>query len=91
MANKYLPILRVTKGSTDGTVKKGDAVYYSDDGSLVLINNKYGGWIEKDDLTPDVTDFDYYIDNKYVIMASQWGEVVVDRLKKEHKENGEEG
>ena len=78
MAEK-LPILRVTKGSSDGTVKKGDAVYYSDDGSLVLIDNKYGGWIEKDELTPDVTDFEYEIDNKHEIMASKWGDVVVDK------------
>ena len=85
MTREHLPILKVIKGSTDGSVKKGDAVYYGDDGSLVLIGigviGKYGGCIEKDDLTPDVTDFEYEIDDKHEVIVTKWGEVVTDKVR----------
>lgn len=53
MESHCLPLLRVTKGSTDGTVQEGDVVYYGDDGSLNLVgsvgkyNTKWGGWLDK--------------------------------------------
>ena len=43
-----IPLLRVTKGSTDGTVRVGDRVYYAPDGSLCLSS---GGFITRDELT----------------------------------------
>ena len=67
MSEETAPILLVTKGNSDGSIIAGNRVYYSPDGSLNLIDSKYGGWLEKDELTPDVTDFEYEVDPKYEI------------------------
>jgi hypothetical protein len=80
MTREHLPILKVTKGSSDGTIKKGDFVYYGNDGSLVLIG-KRGGWIEADELKPDTTDFEYEIDDKHEVIVTKWGEVVTDKVR----------
>ena len=75
-----MPILIVTKGNTDGSIIAGDRVYYSpDDGSLNLIDSKYGGWLEKDELTPTVTDFEYEIDPKYEIAITPRGQYTVKK------------
>lgn len=92
MESHYLPLLRVTKGSTDGSVKQNDIVYYSDDGSLMFIRNldtdESGGWIEKDELTPDITDFEYEIVDDFVVYVDRPGcEFIIKKT--ELKEDGE--
>lgn len=59
----YLPIYNVTKGNTDGSVVKGDTVYYDHTGALILCG-KEGGWIDKEELDDSITDFEYEIDGK---------------------------
>lgn len=65
MQQKTVPILIVTKGNTDGSVIRGDRVYYAPDGSLNLIDAKQGGWMSKDELTDTITDFEYEEDAEY--------------------------
>ena len=79
MKQKTVPILIVTKGNTDGSVIKGDRVYYAPDGSLNLIDAKYNGWLEKDELTPEVTDFEYVVDKKYEIVITLGGQYTVEK------------
>jgi hypothetical protein len=91
MESHYLPLLRVTKGSTDGSIKQNDIVYYSDDGSLMFIRNldtdESGGWLEKDELTPDVTDFEYEIVDDFVVYVDRHGcEFIIKKT--ELKEDG---
>ena len=79
MKQKTVPILIVTKGNTDGSVVRGDRVYYAPDGSLNLIDAKYGGWLEKDELAPTVTDFEYKVDLKYEIVITPRGQYAVKK------------
>lgn len=79
MKQKTVPILIVTKGNTDGSVIKGDRVYYAPDGSLNMIDTKYGGWLEKDELTPEITDFEYVVDKKYERMITSCGQYTVEK------------
>lgn len=53
-------VYEVTKDSTDGTVREGDIIWFSNDtGSLNLIDvsGKQTGFITKDDFTPTMLDF----------------------------------
>ena len=56
-------VLFVTKGNTDGSILKGDVLYFGSDG--VLVNLTVGGWLDKEDLTPSVMDFKYRVDKKH--------------------------
>lgn len=62
---KTMPVLIVIKGNTDGSIVEGDRVCYTPDGSLNLLHHKYGGWMDKDELTDAITDFEYEIDQEY--------------------------
>ena len=74
---KTIPIFIVTRNSSDRTVKVGDKVYYSPNGDLNLIC-KDGGWIDAEDLTPEITDFEYVIDqNKEVVIDNRRRERIV--------------
>lgn len=77
MKQKTVPILIVTKGNTDGSVIKGDRVYYAPDGSLNLIDA--GSWLEKDELTPTITDFEYKVDSEYEIVITLRGQFAVKK------------
>lgn len=50
-------IYKVIKSNTDGSILTGDLVYIDGrNGSLVVPKGK--GWLNKDELTPDVMDFE---------------------------------
>lgn len=50
-------IYRVTKDNTDRSVLTGDLIYIEGKtGALVIPNGK--GWLNKDELTPEVMDFE---------------------------------
>jgi hypothetical protein len=79
MKQKTVPILIVTKGNTDGSVIKGDRVCYFPDGSLNLLHPKYGGWMSRDELTPEITDFEYVVDQKYERVITSRGQYTVKK------------
>ncbi len=60
-----VPILRVSRSNTDGSVIAGDRVCYTPDGSLNLLHPQYGGWMSKDELKDAITDFEYEVDTEY--------------------------
>lgn len=50
-------IYKVTKGNTDRSILTGDLIYIeSKTGALVV--PAANGWLNKDELTPDVMDFE---------------------------------
>ena len=57
---------RVTKGNTDGCVIVGD-ILYIDGKTGKLVVNHGGGWLEPDELTPEVMDFEAEIAEDYEI------------------------
>lgn len=64
-------VYKVTKGNTDRSVLVGDLVYIEGKtGSLVIPNGK--GWLNKNELTQEVMDFevdgDYHDDYIYEIL-----------------------
>lgn len=69
-----IPIFKVTKGNK--SIRKGDRVYYSPDGSLVHVGF---GWLEKDELTKDITDFEYDVDDEYEVYVDKRGEHVIKK------------
>ena len=73
------PLLVVTKGNSDGSIFKGDVVHYDGKGNLVLhLQDKQGGgWMEKADLTPAITDFQYVEHEKYVVKSINGREFIV--------------
>lgn len=50
-------VYKVTKGNTDRSVLTGDLVYI-DGKSGALVVPKGKGWLEKNELTPDVMNFE---------------------------------
>ena len=54
---KTLTPYKVTKGNTDGCVKKGDIIWQSEDGILNLASD-VTGFLTPDELTDDVMDFE---------------------------------
>ena len=48
---------KITKGNTDGSIMTGDSLYL-DGKSGMLIVPKAKGWLERDELTPSVMDFE---------------------------------
>lgn len=46
---------RVTKGNSDGSIFVGDVIMLDKDGDIVCDKT---GWLEKNQLTPDVMDFE---------------------------------
>ena len=71
-----IPLLRVTKGSTDGTVRVGDRVYYAPDGSLCL---SAGGFITPDDLTDEILDFESVVDDAREVIFAGGSEIVMNK------------
>lgn len=71
-----IPLLRVTKGSTDGTVRVGDRVYYAPDGSLCISS---GGFITPDDLTDEILDFESVVDDEHDVVIVGGSEIVVKK------------
>lgn len=50
-------VYKVTKGNTDGSILAGDLVFIDgEDGALVVPKGK--GWINKNEQTPEVMDFE---------------------------------
>ena len=65
-------VYRVRKGNTDGSVLIGDiVVLLSLDGSLNLFG-EYGGWLEKDELTPEIMDFEADVIDDYELCSGSW-------------------
>lgn len=52
-----LKAYRIIKGSSDGTFRKGDIVWKSQNGDLNSVHGR--GWILSDEQTPETMDFDY--------------------------------
>lgn len=78
---KIIPLLVVTKGNSDGSIFKGDIVHYDIRGNLVLHlpDKQGGGWIEKSELTPAITDFQYAKHEKYEIKIINGRENIVKK------------
>jgi hypothetical protein len=51
-------ILLITKGNSDGSIVKGDRVFFDEQGDLNLLTG-IRGWIFKDRLNQNVLDFEY--------------------------------
>ena len=80
---KRFPLLVVTKGNSDGSIFKGDIVHYDARGDLILHLPKQGGWMNKEDLTPHITDFEYVEHDEYEVKILEDGrEAVVRKGKK---------
>jgi len=69
--SKYIPLLIVTKGNSDGSIRTGDIVHYDIKGNLVLhlSDKKGGGLIEKNELNKSIIDFEYKIYHKYKVLV----------------------
>ena len=80
---KTIPLLVVTKGNSDGSIFKGDIVHYDSKGNLVLHlpDKQGGGWMEKAELTPAITDFQYVEHEKCEIKVVNGREYVVKKGK----------
>jgi hypothetical protein len=71
-----IPLLIVTKSSTDGEIRKGDKVWYSLNGDLNIVQD--GGWIDSNDLTSETTDFEYKESEKQEVLIYGRTEQIVD-------------
>ena len=57
MKLKHDKVYKVTKGNTDGSILIGDLIMLDGrSGQLIVSNAK--GWLEKDELTPSVMNFE---------------------------------
>ncbi len=63
---KKIPVMLVTKGNTDGSIKAGDHLYYSGDGALNC--QEAGGWMDASELTPEIMDFQYEEDKEHIVL-----------------------
>lgn len=60
---------KVTKGNTDGSIKVDDIIYVDKgDGSIVVPKGK--GWINKNEQTPEVMDFECEVDSAWEIIRT---------------------
>ena len=75
---KPLIPFRVTKGNTDGSIEKGELLWFSDNGML-NIAGKDGGFMTPDELTDEITDFEAEVDYGYVIVKTANSEMMVNR------------
>ena len=77
----HFPLLVVTKGNTDGSLVEGDIVHYDAKGDLVLhLPSVYGGgWMSKEELTPEITDFEYVEHEKYAVKSINGREFIVGK------------
>lgn len=57
MKLKHDKVYKVTKGNTDGSILIGDLIML-DGRSGQLVVPKAKGWLEKEELTPSVMDFE---------------------------------
>ena len=63
---------RVTKGNTDGSLVLGDIIYLDGvDGSLNLCG-AFGGWHDKEELTPEIMDFEAEEATDYEFFRDSW-------------------
>ena len=76
MEPKIIPLLKVTGSSSDGSVKIGDCVWYSENGNLNFAGGG-SGCIEKADLTPETTNVEYVEHPLYVVVVTNRSEKVV--------------
>ena len=76
--SKTIPLLVVTKSSSDGNIRKGEHVWYSSNSSL-CITGKNGGWYEKNELTKEMTDFEYVEHPSLFVLVSNRCEQVVKK------------
>lgn len=74
---KRIPIFIVTKANTDRSVLEGDKVYYSENGDLNFLGFN-GGWFPVNELTDEITDFEYKVDPKKEISVRSGRYVVVN-------------
>lgn len=53
---QFIQVYMVTIGNSDGSIFPGDHIFYHEDGSLSVIEDK--GWFEKEELSnKEVSDF----------------------------------
>ena len=65
-------VYRVTKDNSDGSVFAGDLIYIDkQDKSLVWVNNE-GGWLNQEELTSAVMDFECEPALGYYIYRDKW-------------------
>lgn len=63
-------VYKVVKGNTDGSIRAGDLIYIdSRNGSLVLPGAK--GWLDKEELTSPVMDFECELDARWKVVRTQ--------------------
>ncbi|MBR2214857.1 MAG: hypothetical protein IJ849_03740 [Selenomonadaceae bacterium] len=75
--DRIIPLLKVTKNSTDGKITTGDWVWYSPlDGALNIAGGE-GGRFAQEELTPQTTDFECIRHPLYVVLIHHGSEQIV--------------
>ena len=74
-----IPLLVVTKSSSDGNIRKGDNVWFSPINGSLVITGKDGGWYDKEEQTDRMTDFEYTEHPSFTVLISIRGEQVVNK------------
>ena len=78
MKETTLPLHIVTKSSSSGDIRRGDHIYWCDDGgSLVCL--EAAGWLDPEDITEEIRDFEAVIDPEKEVSHSNRGYFVVNR------------
>lgn len=69
---EYDKVYRIIKGNTDGGISPGDLIYIDkQDKSLVWVNHE-GGWLNKEELTSEVMDFECELAPGYYVYRDKW-------------------
>ena len=65
-------VYRVTKGNTDGCVEIGDILVLDGEDSSLNIFITGGGWLDKEELTPEIMDFEAEEATDYEYFKDRW-------------------
>ena len=79
MATKIVPLLKVTKSSSDGSIVAGECVWYSPVNGSLVICGKDGGLYDKDELTSEMTDFEFVEHPLRAVLVDERGERTIDK------------
>lgn len=81
MELRKLKPYRITKGNTDGNIIPGVLIWQSENGMLNICDKYGGGFLNGDELTPEMMDFEADIDNDYEIVVTSRSEQIIKRSK----------
>lgn len=79
---KPLTPYQVTRSNTDGCLMVGEMVWFSENGTLNVIDSHgWHGFLTLDELTHDIMDFQAVQDNRYIVIENEKCEMLINREK----------